>query len=470
MCAAGITVTVHSPDDRAASYKVLAHAGIVVERIRLTAKRIREFSCAESRGREFLRDSEVPQLAVRATRGAIAGSNAHKAFVFVSSLDGRSIRQSIGSVSTWGIDQARGEARRRQMLIDRGADPRQEKAQLQAARRTAQAAAERSGITVGEAWKAYIKARTPRWSARYLANHEALAKPGGAPRTRGRRKGEPETTQAGPLHELLQSRLAEVDAATVEHWLNRQIARGPTQAAQAFRVLRAFIGWCAEQADYSGIVSRDAFASKAIRETVPRDGVKTDCLQREQLAAWFKHVQEIRNPVIAAYLQILLLTGARREELAGLTWGGVDFRWNSLTMHDKMEGRRVIPLTPYVASLLSELPRRNVWVFSSPSAKSGRLQEPRIQHVRALAAAGIPPVSLHGLRRSFGTLGEWVDAPVGVVAQIMGHKPSALAEKHYRRRPLDLLRMWHTRIETWILAEAGVQQPVPDLHAGTRAE
>jgi integrase len=87
-----------------------------------------------------------------------------------------------------------------------------------------------------------------------------------------------------------------------------------------------------------------------------------------------------------------------------------------------------------------------------------------------LAAAGIPPVSLHGLRRSFGTLGEWVEAPVGVVAQIMGHKPSALAEKHYRRRPLDLLRMWHTRIEAWILGEAGVQQPVPNLHAGTRAE
>ena len=30
---------------------------------------------------------------------------------------------------------------------------------------------------------------------------------------------------------------------------------------------------------------------------------------------------------------------------------------------------------------------------------------------------------------------------MGVVAQIQGHKPSALAEKHYRRRPLDLLRV-----------------------------
>jgi hypothetical protein len=45
------------------------------------------------------------------------------------------------------------------------------------------------------------------------------------------------------------------------------------------------------------------------------------------------------------------------------------------------------------------------------------------------------------------------------VAQIMGHKPSATAEKHYRRRPLDLLRLWHVKIEAWILEQAGIEQP-----------
>lgn len=72
-------------------------------------------------------------------------------------------------------------------------------------------------------------------------------------------------------------------------------------------------------------------------------------------------------------------------------------------------------------------------------------------HVKALAAAGLPALALYGLRRSFGTLAEWVECPAGVSAQIMGHKPSAIAEKHYRRRPLDRLRMWHTKIEDWIL-------------------
>lgn len=47
--------------------------------------------------------------------------------------------------------------------------------------------------------------------------------------------------------------------------------------------------------------------------------------------------------------------------------------------------------------------------------------------------------------------------PAGVVAQIMGHKPSATAEKHYTVRPLDLLRVHHERIEAWILEQADVQ-------------
>lgn len=136
-------------------------------------------------------------------------------------------------------------------------------------------------------------------------------------------------------------------------------------------------------------------------------------------------------------------------------------------------------MTPRVASLLRDLkaraeipppiPRRlrqsgapvqtwepSPWVFESRRAASGRLQEPRIQHDKACAAAGIDGLTIHGLRRSFGTLAEWVECPAGVVAQIMGHKPSATAEKHYRRRSTDLLRVWHEKIEGWILEQAGI--------------
>jgi len=52
--------------------------------------------------------------------------------------------------------------------------------------------------------------------------------------------------------------------------------------------------------------------------------------------------------------------------------------------------------------------------------------------------------------------------PTGITAQIQGHKPSATAERHYKRRPIDLLRLWHTRLEAWMLEQAGIEQPAPE--------
>lgn len=51
--------------------------------------------------------------------------------------------------------------------------------------------------------------------------------------------------------------------------------------------------------------------------------------------------------------------------------------------------------------------------------------------------------------------------------QIMGHKPSTLTERHYRRRPLDLLRMWHVKIKVWALEQVGVS--FAPLKPGLRA-
>jgi hypothetical protein len=67
----------------------------------------------------------------------------------------------------------------------------------------------------------------------------------------------------------------------------------------------------------------------------PKEG---DCLQREQLAAWFAAVREIPNSVISATLPGLLLTGARHEELGALRWTDRDFQWNTLAIADKVEG------------------------------------------------------------------------------------------------------------------------------------
>ena len=423
-------------------------------KVKFTAGRISGFQCPEGKQQAFLWCDTVRGLAVRATAKSRANT-----YIFQAKVGGKTMRMVIGKTSAWGIPEAQAEARRLQVIIDSGNDPREVKAEVQAAKMAKREEYKRSESPALEIWDAYLLARTPRWSARSLLDHQRIADGGGKPKTRGKKAGEGDTTQAGILRPLLMLPLPQIDADRVRAWLAEHSTARPTNAALAFRLLRAFLNWCSDRPEYRAYVHVDACAARVARDELPKNSAKDDCLQREQLPLWFEHVRKLRNPVHSAYLQALLLTGARREELAGLRWEDCDFQWKSLNIRDKVVGQRMIPLTPYVASLLSMLPRRNAFVFSSPTAASGRLQEPRTGHNKALTAAGLPALSLHGLRRSFGTLAEWVECPAGVSAQIMGHKPSAIAEKHYRRRPLDLLRKWHCTIEAWILEQAGIPQP-----------
>ena len=276
--------------------------------------------------------------------------------------------------------------------------------------------------------------------------------------------------------------------STVEAWAAREAKDRPARVRLALRMLKAFLRWAAAEPDLAGRVDAAAASSRKTREAAGRARPKDDVLLKEQLPMWFAQVRALPNPIVAAYLQVLLLTGARREELLRLRWDDVNWRCKGLRLADKVDAAgREVPLTPYAAALLAGLPRANDWVFASSrvlsldplharrraryherqgteppdgelvqASGSGRLSDPDIAHRRACAAAGIDGLTLHGLRRSFASLTEWLEVPVGVVAQIQGHKPSATAEKHYKRRPLDLLRVHHERIERWMLEQAGV--------------
>jgi hypothetical protein len=41
-----------------------------------------------------------------------------------------------------------------------------------------------------------------------------------------------------------------------------------------------------------------------------------------------------------------------------------------------------------------------------------------------------------------------------------------LRDEHYPARPLDLLCMWHSKIEGWILERAGIEPPQEDAKSG----
>jgi integrase len=423
-----------------------------VAKVNFTADRVASFQCESGKQQSIMWDAKTPGLGLRVT-GAGARS-----YIFETRLQGKTIRITIGDVRTWTVAKAQAEATRHKAQTDQGTDPRQVRAEQHVAREAVKvetaAAVLRDSITVGAAWPIYVAERTPHWGEHQISAHQKIIQAGGEARKRS-----PKPTKPGPLSTLAGERLVDLTDARIEAWAKLEAQTRPSSARLAMRLLKAFLNWCTTHPQYSAIVTRNAAKSAKARELLGKPKVKHDLLQREQLAAWFGAVRKIGNPVISVYLQTLLMIGARREEVAQLRWADVDFQWGSIKLGDKVEDFRMVPLTPYVAHLLAALPRRNEWVFSSPSAESGRLAEPRIAHNEAVAAAGLPHLTLHGLRRSFATLSEWVETPAGIAAQIQGHAPQGVREQNYIRRPLDLLRKWHVKIEEWMLEQAGIEFP-----------
>ena len=134
-------------------------------------------------------DAKTPGLCLRVT------ASGHKSFVFESKLHGRTIRLTIGDVRTWAVGAAQKEATDLKSLVDKGIDPRKQRAEQKATADAEHQEAERKETTFGDAWKAYTTEKKANWSARHFADHLKATSTSGTP---------------GPLACLLDERLSEI--------------------------------------------------------------------------------------------------------------------------------------------------------------------------------------------------------------------------------------------------------------------
>ncbi|MEJ1164754.1 site-specific integrase [Variovorax sp. CCNWLW186] len=467
-----ICVDRNSPKSGKSGYMVATWIGAKMARARrdapveldkaidLTAGAIERLVCPTDKQQVFLRDAKAPGLRVRVTAGA-------KSFVFEAKLRRQTIRRTIGDVRAWTIERARVEANRLRVLIDAGQDPRELERQEEHERTARAATAKAEVVTFGEAWTEYVTRGKPKkkaaWKPRYLADMQKMASRGGEAKKRG--KG---LTLPGPIAPLLDTRLKDITPRALRGWHSKEAVRGAAQAARAVQIVSGFLRWCSTEDAFEGFVDPLAARDPRVQDHLPSasGNRRTDALEEGQLAAWFEGIGTLRNRTAAVYLQGLLLTGARREELAALKWSDVDFRWKKLTIADKVGDTRTLPLTPYLSSIMRDLPRieGNGFVFASPGAKSGRIADPRAAHASVLEHGGIGHVTLHGLRRTFALMGEQAGCPAGAIAQVMGHRPGSMSER-YKPRTMDQLRPYLERLEIFVLDKGGVPF-VPDSKLG----
>ena len=421
----------------------------------LTHERLGLAACPPKLPFVLVRDADKKGLRLRVTK---AGG---KHWQFETRIKGKLFTRALGEWPAVSIDDAKAEAHRLRGLTEKGIDPREGEREQQQAKAAAVAeqaaaaiAATAQALTVGAIWPRYLAEGRPKrkdaWKPGYRASLDVMAAPGGVPKKRG--KG---MTRPGPLHPLLSLALGEVTEDALQEWFEREAKAGRHQATRALMMFRGFLRWCAARPEFRQLVNRDAGKAPAILENLPANTKRTDAIEAAQLPGWWKGVEQLSNRTASVYLKVLLLTGARKEELAGLTWANVDFQWRKLTIADKVAQTRTIPLSPYLAQQLMTLKRINGFVFAS-AGKAGRIADSRASHTKALLSAGIDGLTIHGLRRTFSLLGEAAGAPAGAIAQVMGHAPSATAEG-YRPRSLDALRPYLERIEAHTMAGAGVR-------------
>jgi integrase len=408
-------------------------------------------------------DTEQKGLGLRVTRGK-------KSFIYEQRLHGKTIRLSLKNEQN--LDLARAWATDQRAEFNKGNDPRvilkQKEILAEEQKAEARVQADRGKVFVKDAWLDYIEyqkslmplkgiAKGKKWGERHLKDHLNLTQRGGKPHKRG--KG---LAVQGVLYPLLQLKLAEVTAPAIKDWLNRERVSRANSARQGFQMFRTFWNWCSKNERYKHIVNPVAVTDDSLLAILPEKKSKKDgdVLRKNNIADWFNAVQQLSNKVISAYLQCLLITGARRGELIALKWDDVDFKAKTIFLKDKVKTEgRYIPLNIYMERLIEALPKRNDYVFSSLEAKAGFITEPRIAHNQAISMAGIHHLSIHGLRRSFASLFIWAEQPDGAGARIQGHAPQSIRDKHYLDIPIELLAKWHDGYVAWLLKEAGIPMP-----------
>lgn len=149
---------------------------------------------------------------------------------------------------------------------------------------------------------------------------------------------------------------------------------------------------------------------------IPRDRT----LSRDELASLWRAINRLPE-LPRAYFRVLLLTGARRNEVGGMTWSELDLDatlWRLPSDRNKSARSFEIPLSGPVVETLRMLPRLGPLVFTL-NGKRPMTLHPWIERVRN--DAGLIDARLHDLRRTLRTGLAELGIPFEVAERVLNH-------------------------------------------------
>jgi len=185
----------------------------------------------------------------------------------------------------------------------------------------------------------------------------------------------------------------------------------------------------------------------------PAVGVWTS-VQTAQFLYW------VRGHRLYALFHLITLRGLRRGEAAGLRWSDLDLDAGTLAVSGQLQqlggrlaegppksdvGRRVIALdATTIAALREHRVRQEAeraaagtrwaqtgYVFTTPAGKPVAPDRMTRLFAKLVAASGLPPVTLHGLRHGAATVALAAGADLKVVQDQLGHSSVVLTADTY---------------------------------------
>lgn len=370
---------------------------------RLAKKKLQDSTIKATRpptaGQLMLWDADPEHFGLRLSAGGA------RAWVVQKRLNGQMLRVKLGSYPSMPLVDARAKAREALAMIERGEDPRQKKRDaIDAQRNTFKA--------VREDFMAKHVRRQLRATTQASYKSALFCK-------------ELKEWEGRPIHTIKR--------ADVHRLLDGILTNGNDGKGAPIRAnrVRAYLSKL-----FSWSVSKELIEASPV-DHVPRpapehkrDRVLEDA---ELLSLWSAAACYSERTVFGPLVQVLMLTGQRLNEVAGMRWDelhgldGAEPEWRLSAERTKNKSGHVLPLPAAAARIIGAMPRKDdgPYVFSISGARPFNMFGKAKREIDE--ASGVAAWRLHDLRRTLASGLAGLGFPIEVTSKVLNHKSAVFS-------------------------------------------
>jgi integrase len=389
--------------------------------MKFTKANIESLKLPKAGRRVILWDSELPGFGMRITPSG-------KMYIAQARVNGKSRRVSIGRHGVLTLQQARKEAQKELSSMLGGKDPVVEKKTIEA-----------YGKTLRAITKEYLRDRRDLKPS-YVADIEKHL--------------------AGAFAPWADRPAVEITREKVAIRFRELTERSLAQANQAFRVLRAILNYAraAYRPDDKPIIVENPVSILSDMKVWNRVKPRSGRIPTDKIGAAWNVLQALREApeqttigrALADVVCFLILTGARWNEAAQLTWDRVNLEENWWYLPDPKNRNPVkFPLSDIAKEILEARPRESQHVFPARS-KDGCVSDPRgvFEKVSQIAGAHL---TAHDMRRTFRAIAGECAIELWRTKLLMNHKMSGditisayteTSDLRYLTPEINLIAQW----------------------------